>query len=232
MTIDLIAFDADDTLWHAEVIFKDAQDKFRKILSAWQDQETIHKTLFEIETDNIALYGFGVKSYTLSMIEAAVTLSDGEITANDINEILKIGQVMLESEFPLLPCVKETLETLSGEYPLMVITKGDLLEQTTKVNRSGLTDYFSAIEVVSTKSQQTYHQLMKKYDLNPETFVMVGNSLPSDIQPVLSLGGTAIHVPANTTWAHELMDDFDSTQKNFYEIEHIGQLTALLPKIK
>jgi putative hydrolase of the HAD superfamily len=188
--------------------------------------------LFEIETDNIALYGFGVKSYTLSMIEAAVTLSDGEITANDINEILKIGQVMLESEFPLLPCVKETLETLSGEYPLMVITKGDLLEQTTKVNRSGLTDYFSAIEVVSTKSQQTYHQLMKKYDLNPETFVMVGNSLPSDIQPVLSLGGTAIHVPADTTWAHELMDDFDSTQKNFYEIEHIGQLTALLPKIK
>jgi len=232
MTIDMIAFDADDTLWHAEVIFKDAQEKFCKILSAWQDPEIIHKTLFEIETGNIALYGFGVKSYTLSMIEAAVRLSDGEITANDINEILKIGQVMLESEFPLLPGVKETLERLSGKYPMMVITKGDLLEQTTKVNRSELTGYFSAIEVVSTKSQQTYHQLMKKYDLNPETFVMVGNSLPSDIQPVLSLGGTAIHVPADTTWAHELMDDFDSTQKNFYEIEHIGQLTDLLPRIK
>lgn len=231
MTIEMIAFDADDTLWHAEIIFKEAQEKFCQILSAWHDPELIHKTLFDIETQNISLYGFGVKSYSLSMIEAAVALSDGEITGNTIKDVLKIGQDMLNTEFTLIPGVKETLETLSGDYPLMVITKGDLLEQTTKVNRSGLTAYFSGIEVVSNKSQEAYHQIMKKFDLNPHNFVMVGNSLPSDIQPVLSLGGTGIHVPADTTWAHELMDDFDPTQKNFYQINHIGQLSKLLPKI-
>jgi len=231
MTIEMIAFDADDTLWHAEIIFKEAQDKFCQILSAWHDPESIHKALFDIETRNISLYGFGVKSYSLSMIESAVALSDGEITGNTIKDVLKIGQDMLNTEFTLIAGVKETLETLSGDYPLMVITKGDLLEQTTKVNRSGLTAYFSAIEVVSNKSQRAYHQIMKKFDLNPHNFMMVGNSLPSDIQPVLSLGGTGIHIPADTTWAHELMDDFDPTQKKFYEIEHIGQLTDLLPKI-
>jgi len=231
MTIKMIAFDADDTLWHAEIIFKEAQEKFYHILSAWRNPEIIHNTLFEIETRNISLYGFGVKSYTLSMIEAAVALSDGEITGNTIKKVLKIGQDMLNTDFALIPGVKETLESISGDYPLMVITKGDLLEQTTKLNRSGLAAYFSSIEVVSNKSQEVYHQIMKKFELNPQNFVMVGNSLPSDIQPVLSLGGTGIHIPADTTWAHELMDDFDLTQKNFYELEHIGQLTDLLPKI-
>jgi len=232
MTIEMIAFDADDTLWHAEVIFRDAEEKFCKILLPWQDQETIKRTLFEIETRNISRYGFGAKSYTFSMIETALVLTDREISGQAIEKILKIGQVMLDAEFELLPGVQETLKSLVGNYPLMVITKGDLLEQTSKIYRSGLAEYFDFIEVLSNKSTESYRGIFEKLELDPKSFVMVGNSLPSDIQPILSLGGIGVHIPADTTWAHELMDDFDHSQDNFYELNHIGQLPDLLPKIK
>jgi putative hydrolase of the HAD superfamily len=232
MTIEMIAFDADDTLWHAEVIFRDAEEKFCKILLPWQDQETIKRTLFEIETRNISRYGFGAKSYTFSMIETALVLTDKEISGQAIEKILKIGQVMLDAEFELLPGVQETLKSLVGNYPLMVITKGDLLEQTSKIYRSGLAEYFDFIEVLSNKSIESYRGIFEKLELDPRSFVMVGNSLPSDIQPILSLGGIGVHIPADTTWAHELMDDFDHSQDNFYELNHIGQLPDLLPKIK
>jgi putative hydrolase of the HAD superfamily len=232
MTIEMIAFDADDTLWHAEVIFRDAEEKFCKILLPWQDQETIKRTLFEIETRNISRYGFGAKSYTFSMIETALALTDREISGQAIEKILKIGQVMLDAEFELLPGVQETLKSLVGNYPLMVITKGDLLEQTSKIYRSGLAEYFDFIEVLSNKSIESYRGIFEKLELDPRSFVMVGNYLPSDIQPILSLGGIGVHIPADTTWAHELMDDFDHSQDNFYELNHIGQLPNLLPKIK
>lgn len=231
MTFEMVAFDADDTLWHAEVIFRDAEEKFCQILLPWKDQETIKRTLFDIETRNISRYGFGAKSYTFSMIETALALSDREIGGLAIEKILKIGHAMLDAEFELLPGVKETLERLKGNFPLMVITKGDLLEQTSKIYRSGLSDYFDFIEVLSNKSIESYRELFRKLELNPESFVMVGNSLPSDIQPILSLGGIGIHIPADTTWAHELMDDFDSSQNNFFEIENIGQLPDLLTKM-
>ncbi len=231
MTIEMIAFDADDTLWHAEVIFRDAEEKFCQILLPWKDSETIKRTLFEIETRNITRYGFGSKSYTFSMIETALMLSDREISGKAIEKILKIGQVMLDSKFELLPGVRETLEALRGKYPLMVITKGDLLEQTSKIRRSGLSHCFSFIEVVSDKSKQAYQGIFKKLNLNPQSFVMVGNSLPSDIQPILSLGGIGVHIPADTTWAHELMDGFDASQANFYELERISQLPSLLPRL-
>lgn len=231
MTIEMIAFDADDTLWHAEVIFRDAEEKFCQILLPWKDRETIKRTLFDIETHNISRYGFGAKSYTFSMIETALVLSDREIGGKAIEKILKIGHTMLDAEFELLPGVKETLERLKGNYPLMVITKGDLLEQTSKIYRSGLSDYFDYIEVLSNKSTESYQELFRKLELNPKSFVMIGNSLPSDIQPILSLGGIGIHIPADTTWAHELMDDFDSSQNNFFEIDNIGQLPDLLTKI-
>jgi putative hydrolase of the HAD superfamily len=231
MTIKMIAFDADDTLWHAEVIFRDAEEKFCQILLPWKDRETIKRTLFDIETRNISRYGFGAKSYTFSMIETALVLSESEISGKAIEKIMKIGHAMLDAEFELLPGVRETLERLNGKYPLMVITKGDLLEQTSKVVRSSLSDYFDYIEVLSNKSTESYEELFGKLELDPESFVMVGNSLPSDIQPILSLGGIGVHIPADTTWAHELMDDFDSSQFNFYEIENIGQLPGLITKI-
>ena len=232
MTIEMIAFDADDTLWHAEVIFREAEEKFCQLLLPWQDRERIKSTLFEIETRNISRYGFGAKSYTFSMIETALVLSDREISGKDIEEILKIGRHMLDAEFRLLPDVEETIKTLSAEYAMMVITKGDLLEQTSKIHRSGLASYFDFIEVLSHKSVGTYQELFQRYQIAPENFVMVGNSLPSDIQPILSLGGIGVHIPADTTWAHELMDDFDPSQDNFYEIEHIGQLPNLLSRIE
>jgi putative hydrolase of the HAD superfamily len=231
MTIEMIAFDADDTLWHAEVIFRDAEEKFCKILLPWQDQETIKRTLFEIETRNISRYGFGAKSYTFSMIETPLVLTDKEISGKAIEKILRIGRVMLDAEFELLPGVQETLQSLVGNYPLMVITKGDLLEQTSKIYRSGLAEYFDFIEVLSNKSIESYRGIFEKLQLDPRSFVMVGNSLPSDIQPILSLGAIGVHIPADTTWAHELMDDFDHSQDNFYELNHIGQLPDLLPKI-
>lgn len=231
MNIEMIAFDADDTLWHAEVVFREGEENFCNILLPWSDRERTKTILFETETRNISRYGFGVKSYTFSMIETALVISDREICGKAIEEILKIGQKMLDAEFKLLPGVQETLETLSGNYPLMLITKGDLLEQTTKIHRSGLSDYFSFIEIVSNKSTQSYQDIFEKYKIDPQSFVMIGNSLPSDIQPILSLGGIGVHIPADTTWAHELMDNFDHSQENFYEIEHIGQLPDLLEKI-
>jgi len=231
MTIEMIAFDADDTLWHAEVIFREAEEKFCEILLPWHDREMIKRTLFEIETRNISRYGFGAKSYTFSMIETALALSEREINGKAIEEIMNIGRGMLDAEFELLPGVKETLDTLLGNYPLMVITKGDLLEQTSKIYRSGLADYFDFIEVLSNKSTQSYRDIFNKLELDPKTFVMVGNSLPSDIQPILSLGGIGVHIPADTTWAHELMDDFDHSQENFYELEYIGQFPELLIKL-
>jgi putative hydrolase of the HAD superfamily len=232
MSIEMIAFDADDTLWHAETIFKKAEEKFYQILSPYQDPELIEDKLSEIETQNIYRYGFGVKSYTLSMIETALIVSNGEITGKSIARVLKVGQAMLDEDLVLIPGVEETLEKLSEDYPLMVITKGDLLEQTSKIQRSGLADYFSFIEVLSHKSKQAYRELLKKFKINPGSFIMVGNSLPSDIQPILSLGGIGIHIPADITWAHELMDDFETSQENFYEIEHMGQLIDLLPELK
>lgn len=231
MAIEMIAFDADDTLWHAEVVFRDAEEKFCQILLPWKGREAIKRTLFEIETRNISQYGFGAKSYTFSMIETALVLSDREIGGKAIEKILKIGQAMLDAEFKLLPGVQETLETLKGNFPLMVITKGDLLEQTSKIYRSGLSDYFDFIEVLSNKSTESYQNIFEKLELDPGTFVMVGNSLPSDIQPILSLGGIGVHIPADTTWAHELMDDFDTSQNNFYEIKNISQLPGLITKI-
>ena len=232
MTIEMIAFDADDTLWHAEVIFREAEEKFCELLLPWQDRETIKSTLFDIETRNISRYGFGAKSYTFSMIETALVLSDREIGGKAIEKILEIGRGMLDAEFELLPGVKETVESLSGDYPMMVITKGDLLEQSSKIHRSGLAEHFDFIEVLSHKSVDAYQELFERYQIAPGNFVMVGNSLPSDIQPILTLGGIGVHIPADTTWAHELMDDFDQSQNNFYELEHIGQLPDLLPKIK
>jgi putative hydrolase of the HAD superfamily len=231
MTIEMIAFDADDTLWQMEIVFIKAQEKLSQSLLKWCDTESILETIYKIETGNIVHYGYGVKSYTLSLIEAALVISDGEVPGTIIEEILNFGKEMLDTKLPLIPGVKETLDKLVKDYPLMVITKGDLLEQTTKLDRSGLANYFSIVEVLSDKSQRRYANLINKLKINPETFVMVGNSLRSDIQPVLSLGGIGIHIPGNTTWAHELLDDFDSEQKNFYELDNILELPELLEKI-
>ncbi len=231
MPLDMIAFDADDTLWHGEVYYRDAQARLKTLLTPWQDPETSGRILDEIEMRNLPLYGYGVKAFTLSMLEAAVAISDGQVQGDVVGEILALGREMLETEIELRPHVRETVQALSANYRLMVITKGDLLDQTDKVERSGLAPYFIAVEVLSKKDAPAYQAILDRYNLNPASFLMIGNSLPSDVIPVLELGGNAVHVPADTVWSHEMVDDFDTAQPHFWELEDISQLPGLLDEI-
>lgn len=228
MTLEMIAFDADDTLWHGEVYYRDAQSALMEILSPWETPEAIHRISSEIEIRNLALYGYGVKSFMLSMLEAAVQISQGQVDGARVGKILDLGRTMLGAAMELRPYVVETLQTLSAAHPLMVITKGDLLEQTAKVERSGLTHFFSRIEVVSEKTAAAYRGILERERLSPESFLMIGNSVPSDILPVLELGGRAVHIPADTIWVHETVSDFDPSRPGFYALEHIGQLPDLI----
>jgi putative hydrolase of the HAD superfamily len=231
MKLEMIAFDADDTLWHGEIHYQIALEAFKEILSPWQDSETIDKEMYTIEMKNMPIYGYGVKAFVLSMIEAAISISGGQIQAKSIDRLLNLGHTMLETEVEVFPQVPEVLEYLSKAYSLMVITKGDLLDQTAKVSRSGLASYFSLVEVVNEKTSESYQAVFQKYGLDPKSVLMVGNSIRSDIQPILALGGPCVHIPANTTWEHEMVADFDTAQSGFYEIEHMGHLPDLIAKI-
>lgn len=224
MTLDMIAFDADDTLWHAEVHYREAQAELRRILAPWRGADEIDQLMDRIEMKNLPLYGYGVKAFTLSMLEAAVALSDGKISGAEVGQILALGRQMLEAEIRLMPNIHTALQALSKAYCLIVITKGDLLDQTEKVERSGLAHYFSAVEVVNVKTPEVYKAILDRYQVDPARFLMIGNSLPSDIIPILELGGSAIHIPADTTWAHETVADFDGGRPGFYELEDPGQL--------
>jgi len=229
--IEMIAFDADDTLWKTEANFEKAQRELQKLLSPWQDSEKTEEIVYETEMDNLSIYGLGVKAFTLSMIEAALKISQGEIQGESIEKIILLGREMLAAEVELLPFVEETIKALTKDYPLMVITKGDLLDQTTKISRSGLGAHFSLVEVVSDKSPHAYARVLKKFHIDPENIIMVGNSLKSDILPILKLGGRAVHIPASTTWAHERVENFDTSHENFHELEHMGHLPGLITEI-
>jgi putative hydrolase of the HAD superfamily len=228
MPIEMIAFDADDTLWENETRYRKAQETFQDLMSPWSDPETIHAILYEIEIRNLPRYGYGIKAFCLSLIEAAIAISDGEVRGDQIGEILNIARGMLQAEVTLRPHVKETLSLLAKKHRLMVITKGDLLDQTTKLERSGLENVFEAFEVLNHKTRQEYAALLNRHRLAPEGFVMIGNSLRSDILPVLELGGRAVYVPAGTNWAHEHVEDFDKSRPGFFEVAHLGQLPALI----
>lgn len=231
MKPDIIAFDADDTLWHSEVLYRDAQAALNRILAPWAQSRVVEEVTYEVETRNIPVYGYGIKSFTLSMLEAAVRISNGKVDGDHVAEILAIGRAMLKAEVKLRPHVMETLKKLSKSHRLMVITKGDLLDQTDKVERSGLAPYFSMVEVVNEKNAETYREIFDRYNLSPQGFLMVGNSISSDVLPVLELGGIAVHIPADTIWAYEMVDDFNPDQRGFYELEHVGQLPSLIDRI-
>ena len=224
MTLDMIAFDADDTLWHGEVHYREAQAELQTILSPWCSPAETERVMDRLDMQNLPLYGYGVKAFTLSMMEAAVALSEGEIKGAQIGQILALGRRMLEAEVRLRPNVHQALRALSQTHRLIVITKGDLLDQTEKVERSGLASYFSGVEVVNKKTPEIYQAILDRYQVIPQNFLMIGNSLPSDVIPVLALGGKAIHIPADTTWAHEMVDNFDTGQPGFYELEDLAQL--------
>ena len=231
MTVDIIAFDADDTLWHSEVLYVRAQGKLARLLSMYVSEKEVEQRLLRAEEANIAYYGYGIKSFTLSMIETAIDLSRGDIPAADIARIIGFGREMLTAETRLLEHARETVSALARSFPLMIITKGDLLDQKAKLDRSGIAHYFEHVEVDSHKDEGSYRVLLAKHGIRPERFVMVGNSLKSDILPVLSLGGHAVYVPYHVTWAHEQISDPAPESERFHPLAHLGQLPELIKRL-
>lgn len=229
--IRMVAFDADDTLWHNESVFAIAHEQYHALLTPYHSQEWIESRLYATETRNLKQYGYGIKGFTLSMIETAIELTEGRITGSEIERILAFGREMLTAPIQLLDYVQETTATLSQQYPLIMITKGDLFDQEAKIARSGLADYFQAIEIVSEKDAATYRRIMAEHSLRPEEFVMVGNSVKSDILPVLELGACAVHIPYHLTWAHEKAALPDALRGGCVSLEHIGMLPELLKRL-
>ena len=228
--INVIGFDADDTLWHNEVLYHRAKRDVVGILSGYRQPENIQAHLDQTEVANIPYYGYGIKSFTLSMIETAVHISEGQVSAEEINQIIAIAKKMLSAPVDLVDGVKETLETISSAYPLVLITKGDHFEQERKIKISGIAHHFRYHEIVSEKSTATYLQILKKYCIDPTSFLMVGNSLRSDILPVLKIGGQAVHIPNEQTWFHENAEQHELSDFEYWEISGISQLPGLLEK--
>lgn len=227
MSLKVIAFDADDTLFVNETYFLETEEKFCELMSDYLSHQGIAQELFRIEIKNLSIYGYGIKAYILSMIEAAMTISNNTISVEVIEKIVEYGKELLEKPIVLLDGVEETLEALYGKYKLVVATKGDLLDQRRKLHNSGLGKYFHHIEVMSDKQEQDYLDLIKRLEVQPSEFYMIGNSLKSDVLPVLAIGGHAAHVPFHTTWAHEKIDH-EVKHENFSAFENIAEILNLL----
>ncbi len=224
--IKTIAFDADDTLWRNEEIFIHAQDEFINLLLPYHDETYIRAYLNDVQISNLENFGYGIKGFTLSMIETAITLTEGRVTGSEIHEIIQLSKCMLSSPVELLPNVEKVLSSLKGQFQLFVITKGDLLDQESKLARSGIADYFDAIEIVSDKNANTYEQIIQRHKLSAKNFLMVGNSMKSDILPVLDIGAHALHVPYHSTWAHEEVSD--DVLLNYPQLESLADISEVI----
>lgn len=229
--IERIIFDADDTLWHNENKFTATHDKFREMLLDYHDAKWIDERLYETERHNLSIFGYGVKGFMLSMIETAIELTEARISGAKVQEIINLGKDMLQGPVDPLPYVRETLEALSHKFPLMVITKGDLFDQETKLANSGLGDFFDKVEVVSEKNTDAYTKIFQRHELNPNKLVMVGNSLKSDILPVLPLNVHGIHIPYHTTWVHERVNEEALADKHFHALASMADLPALIKEL-
>ncbi|UCF61873.1 MAG: HAD family hydrolase [Anaerolineaceae bacterium] len=228
---ETIAFDADDTLWHNEIHYQEAKKQFSQLLSKYQGADYARQRLDETEVKNIDIYGYGIKMFTLSMIETAIDLSDGRITGPEIRQLIDIAKEMLTNEVELFEHAEETLEKLIPRFDLMLITKGDYFEQERKIALSGLSGYFRYIEIVMEKSQEIYQSILAKHDIHPHRLLMVGNSLRSDIQPVLAIGGRAVYIPNEQTWFHENLPVEEVDPTAYDELEHIAQLPDLIDRL-
>ncbi|WP_375238041.1 HAD family hydrolase [Aurantibacter sp.] len=226
--IKVIGFDADDTLWVNETYFREAEDKFADLLRGFETKNKIDQELFKKEIDNLPTYGYGIKGFVLSMVEMALELSNYTISNQVIEQILNIGKEMIHQPVELLDGVEETLKQLSSKYRLIVATKGDLLDQERKLEKSGLLDYFHHIEVLSDKKEVNYSKLLNHLDIKPSEFLMVGNSLKSDVLPLVNIKANAIHIPFHTTWQHELVNENNMTSKNYRTLNCILDLPKLL----
>jgi len=224
--VKIIAFDADDTLWINETYFRNSELELSKILDEYGDEEFIIKELFATEMQNISYYGFGIKGFTISMIETAIRVSEGKLDAKKIQQIINLSKNMIEKPVELLEGVKETIEWFrKRNYKMLVATKGDLLDQQRKLKKSNLESCFHHIEVMTDKKQADYQVLLNHLEIDAKDFLMIGNSLKSDIIPVLELGGNAIHIPFHTTWQHEVVENYSHPHlKTLNNIKELIQL--------
>ncbi len=225
--IKVIAFDADDTLWINETFFREAEQKFAEILAPYETINKINQELYKMEMDNLHLYGYGIKGFMLSMVESAIALSNGKVSNTEIQKIISIGKNMLSKPVELLKGIEEVLLYLSKKYRLILCTKGDLLDQERKLKKSNLGKYFHHIEVMSDKKSSDYKRVLNHLDINPESFLMIGNSLKSDILPLLSINAQAIHIPFHITWQHEAVDSSD-IQENYLTLSSATELLHYL----
>ena len=230
--ISTIGFDGDDTLWHNEALFSMTQEKFRQLLLRYVPATDIDNRLYATEIRNLKLFGYGVKGFTLSMIETAIEVSEKRIGAADIQRLIDFGKAMLEHPVQLIDGVRGVLDRLAGRYTLLLVTKGDLFDQESKIARSGLADAFSKIEIVSEKDELTYRRILERYAIRPADFLMVGNSLKSDVLPVAAIGGTGVHVPYLQTWQHEAVDEAAVLPDHrVHRLERVTELPTLLAQL-
>ena len=231
MNLKVIAFDADDTLFVNEPYFQETEHKFCALMEDYLSHQGLSQELFKVEIENLDLYGYGIKGYILSMIEAAMKISNNTISIEIIEKIINLGKELLQKPIELLDGVEETLEALSesGKYKLIVATKGDLKDQQSKLHRSGLGNYFHHIEVMADKQEINYQKLLARLEINADEFFMIGNSLKSDVLPVLGIGGYAVHIPFHTTWEHEKISH-KVAHPNFNTLEKITDVLPILLK--
>ena len=229
MNPTIIAFDADDTLWHNEPYFDEAQAKFCELFADYASKQEILQLILSHQVKNLPLYGFGIKAFTLSMIDSALELTNDQISGQGIKKIIAIGRDLLQKPVELLPEVEDVLQQLKGKYKLVVATKGDLKDQHRKLHDSGIGHYFHHIEVMSDKKELDYEKMLGRLDTKPEDFIMIGNSLKSDVLPVLGIGGYAVHIPFHTTWEHEKINH-TVEHSNFYTMEKISDVLDILLK--
>lgn len=236
MNLDLIAFDGDDTLWHNERSYREGRERFRRLLAgAGVDlgEAEIEASVNRTELANLEYYGYGVSSFVLSLIETAIDLTDGRIAAADLRGMIELAKQMLTEDIELFPGVREVLTALATTYPLMLVTKGDLLHQTSKLERSGLRDCFRFVEVVSHKTADVYGRILSRHGVDPNRFLMIGNSLRSDVLPVVEAGGWAVHIPAALSWSHEQVDVPPHAKDRYFEVaalERVPDVIEMLAK--
>jgi putative hydrolase of the HAD superfamily len=228
--IDVVALDGDDTLWHSENQFVMTQDRFTELLADNVDKPTLDALLLDRERKNLELFGYGVKGFTLSMIETAIEVTEGKVDVADIKAIIDNAKEMLQHPVELLDGVEETVRRLVEDHKVMVITKGDLFHQESKLARSGLAELVWEIEIVAEKDEATYQRILDRYSIDPASFLMVGNSVKSDILPVLALGGQAVHIEYETTWEMEHAEA-DKTAAGYWELDSIRELPELLARL-
>lgn len=223
MSHKIIAFDADDTLWDNEGYFEEIEKKCCALMADYHPGHTLSREILKTEIDNLPLYGYGIKGFTLSMIETALRISDKTLPLEAIEKIISYGKELLQKPVNIISDVELVLKELKTRYRLVMATKGDLLDQHRKLHKSGLGPYFHHIEIMTEKKQEDYLKLIKRLDIEPSSFVMIGNSLKSDVLPVLDIGGTAFHIPYHTTWEHEKVEA-NIVNPNFHQLTSIKDI--------